>query len=258
MTQPAQSAAGRLEPVALIDKLQQFVRLSAHDREALHRIAAERPRNFATREDIIREGDKPTALYLMLTGWACRYKFLDDGRRQIVAFFLPGDLCDLNVFILREMDHSIGALTDVTVAEVSRASFEQMIEAHPRITQALWWEALVTIAIQREWTVNLGQRDALERTAHLLCELYLRLKSAGLAANGRCAFPVTQGDLADATGLSKVHVNRTLQELRQEGLIRLANRQLAILDPERLKHVAVFDANYLHLDREGAHLDANE
>ncbi|TPE51644.1 Crp/Fnr family transcriptional regulator [Amaricoccus solimangrovi] len=242
---------------ALTCKLQQFTRLSLADRAALERVVAERRRTFLGREDISREGDKPTKIYVMLNGWACRYKFLEDGRRQIVAFFLPGDLCDLNIFILRQMDHSIGALTDVTVAEIGRDSFERLIDDHPRITQALWWEALVTIAIQREWTVNLGQRDALERIAHLLCELYVRLWSAGLATDGHCAFPVTQSDLADATGLSKVHVNRTLQELRQEGLIRLANRQLTILDLDRLKRLAVFDPNYLHLDREGAHLDAN-
>lgn len=258
MIPPLPAARGSTEPVALIAKLQHFTRLSAEDRERLHSVVSERIRNFAMREDIIRQGDKPTAIYVMLSGWACRYKFLDDGRRQIVAFFLPGDLCDLNIFILREMDHSIGALTDITVGEISRSIFEQLVEAHPRITQALRWEALVAVAIQREWTVNLGQRDALERIAHLLCELYLRLRSAGLALNGRCAFPVTQGDLADATGLSKVHVNRTLQELRQNGLIRLSNRRLTILDLERLQRIAFFDANYLHLDREGAHLDAND
>lgn len=258
MTRTRKLASSPVEPVALIRKLQHFTRLSAADREALHQAVAGRVRRFGVREDVIREGDEPTAIYVMLSGWACRYKFLEDGRRQIVAFFLPGDLCDLNIFILRRMDHSIGTLTNVTVAEVRRETFEELLEHHPRVTQALWWEALVTVAIQREWTVNLGQRDALERLAHLLCELYLRLKSSGLAEDGQCAFPITQTDLADATGLSTVHVNRTLQDLRQQGLIRLANRRLIILDLERLKQVAFFDANYLHLQREGAHLDANE
>ena len=242
---------------ALICKLRNFARLSGEDRATLDRLAEHR-RDFLAREDLIREGDQPSRIYVMLRGWACRYKFLEDGRRQIVAFFLPGDICDFNIFILRQMDHSIGALTDVTLAEIGRASFEKLIDAHPRITQALWWETLVTIAIQREWTVNLGQRDALERIAHLLCEVYVRLRGAGLAADGRCAFPITQSDLGDATGLSKVHVNRTLRELREEGLIRLANRELLIPDLERLRQTAVFDANYLHLEREGAHLDAND
>lgn len=246
------------EPTALIRKMQQFTRLSEADRSTLHRATDTRRRRFRAREDIIREGDNPEVIHVMLAGWACRYKHLEDGRRQIVAFFLPGDLCDLNVFILREMDHSIGTLTDVATAEIGRDSFDALIDGHPRITQALWWESLVTIAIQREWTVNLGQRDALERVAHLLCELYFRLKSAGLAGNGSCAFPVTQSDLADASGLSVVHVNRTLQELRQAGLIRLADRKLTILDLDRLKRTAFFDSNYLHLERDGAHLDAND
>jgi CRP-like cAMP-binding protein len=258
MTNSRKVAGSSVEPVALIRKLENFTRLSATDREALQHAVAERIKRFGLREDIIREGDEPTAIYMMLSGWACRYKFLEDGRRQIVAFFLPGDLCDLNVFILRRMDHSLGTLTDVTVAEVRRETFEGILGGHSRVTQALWWDTLVTVAVQREWTVNLGQRDALERLAHLLCELYLRLESAGLAGDGQCAFPITQTDLADATGLSTVHVNRTLQELRHQGLIRLADRQLVILDLERLKRVALYDANYLHLEREGTHLDANE
>lgn len=258
MDQKAYAVSGRTEPVALINKLQQFTRFSAENREILNRVTVERVRGFVAREDLSREGDTPTAVFIMLRGWACRYKFLDDGRRQILAFFLPGDICDLNIFILRRRDHSIGALTDVAAAEVGRAQFDELMVAHPRVTQALLWDSLVTMAIQREWTMSLGQRAALERIAHLLCELYLRLRGAGLAEGGRCAFPVTQADLADAMGLSKVHVNRTLQELRQEGLIRLANRQLAILDLEGLKQVALFDANYLHLDGEGAHLDAKD
>ncbi|HEX8842043.1 MAG TPA: helix-turn-helix domain-containing protein, partial [Sphingomicrobium sp.] len=128
----------------------------------------------------------------------------------------------------------------------------------PRITQALWWHELVTTAIQREWTVNLGQRSAYERLGHLLVELYLRLKTVGRAQDGRCDFPLTQNDLADATGLTAVHVNRTLQELRRDGLIELERKQLRILDLERLKDVSMFNPNYLHLEREGRHLDANE
>jgi CRP-like cAMP-binding protein len=127
----------------------------------------------------------------------------------------------------------------------------------PRITQALWWHELVTAAIQREWTLNLGQRSAYERIAHLLIELYLRLNNVGRAHNGRCDFPLTQNDLADATGLTSVHVNRTLQELRRDNLIELERRQLQILDMPGLMDAAMFNPNYLHLDHEGRHLDAN-
>jgi len=111
--------------------------------------------------------------------------------------------------------------------------------------------------VQREWTLNLGQRSAYERLAHLLVELYLRLKAVGRAEDGRCDFPLTQNDLADATGLTSVHVNRTLQELRRDGLIELERKQLQILDLERMMDISMFNANYLHLDHEGRHLDAN-
>ena len=114
------------------------------------------------------------------------------------------------------------------------------------------------MAIQREWTLNLGQRSAYERLAHLLVEIYLRLQTIGRTQDGRCDFPLTQNDLADATGLTSVHVNRTLQELRKDGLIELERKQLQILDLERLMDVSMFNPNYLHLDHEGRHLDAND
>ena len=241
----------------LIRKLEQFTRLSEHDRAVLSRAAAERVRHFAPREDIIREGDRPREVNLFLTGWACRYKQLEDGRRQVVAFFLPGDLCDHNVFILREMDHSIAALTPVTVAELSRDTFEGITLDHPRITQALWWETLVNASVQREWTVNLGQRDATERMAHLFCELFLRLRGVGLTDGDGCEFPITQADLAEATGMSTVHVNRTVQELRSRGLVVLRGRRLTIPDLDALMAAGLFSANYLHLNHEGRRLDAN-
>src|SRR5262249_44129774 len=204
-----------------IRKLEHFVRLSQTDRAILDRAASERVRRFGPRADITREGDRPKDVHLILSGWACRYKQLEDGRRQVVSFFLPGDLCDLNIFILREMDHSIGTITPVSIADLSRDFFDEMSAGHPRIVTAFWWESLVNAAVQREWTMNLGQRTALERMAHLLCEIFFRLRLGGLTSGTSCEFPLTQADLADATGLSKVHVNRTLQELRAEGLIVL-------------------------------------
>ena len=242
----------------LIRKLEKFTRLSRADKEMLVRIAAQRVRRFAAREDIIHEGEKPEFINLINEGWACRYKTLEDGRRQIIAFFLPGDLCDLNVFILKEMDHSIGAITPVSVSEISRVAFDEMMIGHPRITQALWWESLVAAAIQREWTVNLGQRDALERMAHLLCELFIRLDAAGCTSDSSCEFPLTQTELGETLGMSTVHVNRTLPELRSSNLIVLKDRPLTIPNLQALQDVALFNPNYLHLDREGRHLDANE
>jgi len=241
----------------IVHKLQQFVRLSAADRALLARTAGQRVKRYMPRTDIAREGDKPTDVRLILNGWACRYKQLEDGRRQIVSFLLPGDICDLNVFILREMDHSIGTITSATIADLPRDFFDEISAGHPRILTAFWWESLVNAAIQREWTMNLGQRSASERMAHLLCELFVRLRMAGLADNNSCSFPLTQSDLAEATGLSKVHVNRTLQELRAGSLIILKGKTLVVPDLDRLISAGLFNPNYLHLEREGRQLDAN-
>ncbi|MGY3620531.1 CRP-like cAMP-binding protein [Bradyrhizobium sp. USDA 10063] len=140
----------------LVRKLEQFVRLSSADRAFLTRAASERLRKFGPRVDIVREGERPKDVQLVVAGWACRYKQLEDGRRQVVSFFLPGDICDLNVFILREMDHSIGSITDVTIADLSREFFEEISAGYPRIVTALWWESLVDAAIQREMDAEPG------------------------------------------------------------------------------------------------------
>jgi CRP-like cAMP-binding protein len=242
----------------LIRKLEQFVRLSPADRAMLVRGSSERVRNFGPRADVSREGDRPRDVHLILSGWACRYKQLEDGRRQVVSFFLPGDMCDLNVFILKEMDHSIGTITPVAIADLSREFFDEVSAGYPRVATALWWETLVNAAIQREWTMNLGQRTASERMAHLLCEIFFRLRLAGLVEGSSCDFPLTQADLADATGLSKVHVNRTLQELRAAELVALKGKMLTVPSLERLMNAGLFNPNYLHIDREGRQLDSNE
>ncbi len=246
----------------LIRKLEQFTRLSAADKEALEQVSALTIRRLAPREDIVHEGDRPRQVNLVLEGWACRYKTLEDGRRQILAFLVPGDMCDLRMFILKEMDHSISALTTLRVAEIPSDAILSLTDRHPRIARALWWNSLVEEAIAREWLTNLGQRNAMERLAHLLCELYVRLRGVGLV-NGSSRepsfeVPVTQEQLGDTMGLSTVHVNRTLQELREAGLVIWKGRQVTLPDPEALKTAALFDPNYLHLEHEGRGFDANE
>lgn len=236
---------------ALTRHIEVFTRLSQDDRTLLDRLARRTIREVAARRDIIREGDAPRSVLLVLEGWACRYKTLPDGRRQIVAFFVPGDFCDPHIYMLREMDHSIASITPLRLAEIARDDFEKLIAEHPSMVQALWWDELVTLAIQREWTLNLGQRTAFERIAHLLCELHVRLHSVGQTNGNSMAFPLTQVDLADATGLTAVHVNRTLQELRKSGLIELQSKTLTIPNMDALKDAAMFNDNYLHLEREG-------
>lgn len=242
----------------LTRRIEAFTRLSQDDRAILERVAGRTIREVGARRDLIREGDAPRSVFLVLDGWACRYKTLPDGRRQIVSFFVPGDLCDLRIYILREMDHSIASITPVRVAEIARDDFEKLLAEHPRLVQALWWDELVAMAIQREWTLNLGQRTAFERIAHLLCELYIRMQAVGQTSGNSITFPLTQVDLADATGLTAVHVNRTLQELRKGGLIELQSKTLTIPNMDALKGAAMFNDNYLHLDREGRHLDADD
>ena len=241
----------------LVRKLERFTRLSSDDRGALDVLAGQRVRHRRQREDIIHEGDRPDHVNLILKGWACRYKMLADGRRQILAFFVPGDLCDLHIYILKQMDHSIGALTPVTHAEITRADFEQATDGRPRVMQALWWDSLVTAAVQREWTTDIGQRSALERIAHLLLELFHRLESVGLIQGDSFELPLTQADIAEAMGMTSVHANRVLQELRGTGLIEWSNKRLTILDRAGLERVAQFNPNYLHLQRDGRQLDAN-
>jgi CRP-like cAMP-binding protein len=239
-------------------RLNLFTRLSQSERERLDQLTRRNVRTVEPRRDVIREGDRPRAVNLVLDGWACRYKQLPDGRRQVVSFFIPGDFCDSNVFILKEMDHSIGAITRLKVAEIAPDDFQDLMDGSQRITQALWWHELVDAAIAREWTTNIGQRTAYERISHLLCELFIRLRGVGLTSENSADFPLTQTDLADATGLTAVHVNRTLQELRRDGLIELQGRVLTIPDLARLQDVAMFNSNYLHLEHEGRHLDAND
>jgi CRP-like cAMP-binding protein len=235
----------RIGPLAR--RLEEYTHLSHAACEALSELDRLPLRTFRAREDLFRQGDSPRHIYLIRKGWACRYKLLPDGRRQIIDFPIAGDLCDLNVFILKQLDHSIGAITELDVVEIGRQDFEAI--AQPELLRALRWQELVSASYSREWIVNVGARAAVQRIAHLLCEMFLRLESVGETDGLSCSFPPTQQDIGDATGLTSVHVNRSLQELRRAGLIELANRTLTILDLARLKKTGQFNPNYLHLQR---------
>ena len=199
--------------------------------------------------NILSEGERPDHVHVILEGWAARYKTLPDGSRQIVAFLIPGDFCDLHVAILGHMDHGIVALSRCRVAFIPSAELDALTSEHNGLTKALWWATLVDEGVLREWILNVGRRDALERTAHLLCEIHARMKMVGLVEDDRLALPVTQDQLADATGLTAVHVNRTLQRLRKQKLIEIGSGVLDVLDVSGLREVAGFDGNYLHIKR---------
>jgi CRP-like cAMP-binding protein len=233
-------------PNALTRRLEEYVVLSDKDRAEFARISALPSRIIQPRYDLIRQGDAPSSIFLVLDGWACHYRTLEDGRRQIVDFAIPGDLCDLNIFILDRMDHSIGALTRLRVAEIRHDDLYELVSGSAAIATALWWQELVSRSINREWIVNVGQRRALERIAHLFCEMFLRLETVGLTHGFSCDFPLTQNDLADATGLTSVHVNRTVQQLRQMGLVVFQDRKLTIPDLAALQKVGSFNPDYLH------------
>lgn len=240
----------------LTRRLEEFTPLTEEDRSELARLCTQAVHIIPAKRDFIREGDAPRSVYLILEGWAFRYRTLEDGRRQIVDFAVPGDLCDLNLFILDVMDHSIGAITGLRVAEIGREVLRGVVTTYPNITTALWWQELVSKSIHREWIVNVGQRSAPERIAHLFCEMFLRLESVGLTDGFSCDFPATQTHIADATGLTPVHVNRTIQDLRRAGLIEFNRQRLTIPDMRALQELALFNPGYLHHRRLNRHTDS--
>ena len=239
----------------LIRKLERFTKLSVDDQRLLERVTSEHVRRIGPREDIVGEGDALGEIHLILSGWACRSKQLEDGRGAILAFLLPGDLDSV---LLPQMDHSVSALTAVSVARIPRPLIEDLMLHHARIAQALWGQVLIDAAIQREWTLNLSQRTAYERLCHLLCELFLRLRTVGLTQGSSCELPITQAKLAEATGLTLVHLNRMLQELRAANLVVLKSKTLTIPNLEALMSAALFNPNYLHLNRAAIGWDVTE
>src|ERR1700692_3027101 len=231
----------------LLRKLSNFTALSEAESQAGADSCGD-VREVAPHEDVITQGDRTGGVKLLMEGFACRYKTLEDGRRQIVAYFVPGDLCDLRVFILKRMDHSIGAIAPSRVATIAPDNMLKLMHTYPTLTRALWWSTLVEEAIAREWIVNMGQRNALERMAHLFCELLYRFRAVGLNQGLSCTLPLTQVELAETLGLSSVHVNRTLQELRRQKLITLDRGTLTIQNLHALEELSFFNPDYLHLD----------
>ncbi|SBV34057.1 putative transcriptional regulatory protein, Crp/Fnr family [uncultured Sphingopyxis sp.] len=195
--------------------------------------------------DILREGERPQALYVVLAGWAQKYRQLHDGRRQIVGIYLPGQICGLDLFTIARHDHSLAAVRHVSIAEVGRAELCDLLQHCPNLSQIFCWSELVAGAIQREWMASIGQRNAIERVAHLMCEMFVR--QGGERADGVCDFLLTQRQIAEATGLTQVHVNRMVQELRRRCGAELGQQRLRVPDFSALASIACFDANYLHL-----------
>ncbi|WP_354044389.1 Crp/Fnr family transcriptional regulator [Devosia sp. UYZn731] len=208
--------------------------------------ATSNPLKYVLREDLIREGDRPGPVFIMLEGWACRYKILPNGTRQILAYLMPGDCCDLNIGLLDEMDHSIQVITPALVATVERTDMDAIMDKHRSIAKAMYIAQLVDEGTMRSWITSMGRRTSVERVAHLMCELYLRARNVGLEFEPELQLPLTQLLLADSLGMTAVHVNRILKMLRLSGAMTLKRGSLNIVDPAKLLQIAGFDENYLH------------
>jgi len=204
---------------------------------------------FPAGRTLVRTGTTLSASTLLVDGIVCRYKDLADGQRQIMELHVAGDFVDLHGFLLKQLDHNVGAMTSVRIAMVPHDALRGITETHPHLGRMLWFSTLLDAAIHREKILSIGRRSALARIAHIFCELLVRLRLVGLASETGYALPLTQADLADVTGLTSVHVNRMLKKLRDEDLLTFRGAVVTIRDWERLQRVAEFDPTYLHLER---------
>ncbi len=238
-----------LEP--LVRKLGSIASLSFDERQAILNLPA-KVRTLGPHHDIVRDGDRPSQCGLVLEGWVCRYKLLSQGRRQITAFHVSGDLPDMQSVHLSVVDHGIATVGQAVVAFIPHEPLRVVLAKFPGLAATLWRDTLVDAAIFREWVVNVGRRSAYQRLSHLFCEMYVKQAAVGLAQDHCCPLPLTQVDLADATGLTSVHVNRTLKEMRQNGLITLQGGRLTVHDWAELTSVAGFDRTYLHVEPRAA------
>jgi CRP-like cAMP-binding protein len=227
-------------------KLDSIHTLDEDDRNAVNRLPLQIAELRAD-QDILREGDRTMRCCFLLTGLACWYKTTGAGKRQILSFLVPGDLPDLQSLHLSTLDSTLMTLSPCRVAFVQHEPLRDLCERRPNVASAFWRMTLIDAAIYREWVANIGSRQAYGRVSHLLCELVVRLCAVGLGDNHICDLPITQTELAGATGLSTVHVNRTLQTLRREKLIRWTDSKLEVLDWQRLREAGDFSATYLHL-----------
>ena len=233
----------------LIRKLESIFTLSNDERKALQNLPMQVV-VIKEGQDIVRAGDSPSRSCLLLSGFACVYKLTGTGKRQIVGFSIAGDIPDLHTLHLEVLDNGVSTLTPCRVGFITHEALHDLCTRFPRITAALWRETLIDAAVFQEWVMNVGQRDAYTRMAHLLCELMVRMRAVGLADDHACDLPITQAEFADAIGVTTVHVNRVLQEMRADGLIELSGDGLTIPDWEKLKQAGDFTPTYLHLKQE--------
>jgi CRP-like cAMP-binding protein len=229
-------------------KLRQRTEISSEEERAIRNAVAE-TRTLPADTMAVRSGERLNSSLMLLDGWMARTKDLEGGERQVTELHIAGDFADLHAFTLKCLDHDVLTLSDCTVAVVPHERLKEITERFPHLGRVYWFTTNVDAAIHRECALSLGQRSALARMAHLFCELYLRLRLVGRTSGNGYEFPLTQRELAECLGLTVVHANRTIQELRRRGLIELENRRVTILDRAALESVAEFDPAYLYLDK---------
>jgi CRP-like cAMP-binding protein len=230
----------------LIRQIETVSSLTAEARRAISRLPV-RLRVVEERRDIVREGQKSSECCLVLSGLVCRYKIVSGGRRQILSLHFAGDMPDLDGIVLSRADHSIATLTPATIAYIPHQALQQLASENPSAAQAVARQAMIDSSIFREWIANVGRRTAIERVAHLICECFTRMRALGLANETSFNLKMTQTEIGDATGLSNVHVNRTIRTLQRDAILRVKGKSHQILDWRGLQERGDFDPGYLHL-----------
>jgi CRP-like cAMP-binding protein len=234
------------EHARLIKKFDSVSHLAPSDREALARLPL-RTKSVEAGVEVIPQGSVPTECCFVVDGWLCRYALTADGGRQIVSFHIPGDLPDRDSLHLPHLDHSIGSISAARVAFIPHAEVAELVAQHPALAVALWRDAVVDGGVFRQWLTSVGRRSAKQRVAHLICELFARMAGLGLADKDHFSCPITQTQLGDALGLSSVHINRMVQELRADGLISWRSSIITVHDEAKLALAGDFDPAYLEL-----------
>jgi len=227
-----------------IRRLARFAALTLEEQRVLEEVASNSVFRHASHENVAKAGDPADRLLVVLEGLVYRYRLLPDGRRQILAYLLAGDMCDPRELLIPQVGESMCALGPAEIAMLS-VNVVQRLERHPSIALAMARYSVMQQSITREWLINVGQRTAFERLGHLICELYVRLEAVGLTQDHMFDLPLTQAELGDTLALSAVHVNRTLMELRRLKLVTFQNRQVVIHDYAALQAAASFDPAYL-------------
>lgn len=234
--------------IAHLKKLRLRTTISSEEERIIRALPAE-TRTIRADTVMVRAGERLGESLLLLDGWLVRSKDLPSGDRQILEIHVAGDFADLHGFTLQRLDHDVVSLTECVIGVVPHERLFKLTDTHPRLTRIYWLMTNLDAAIAREMSLSLGQRSAISRMAHLFCELHLRLSNVGRTRDETFEFPMTQRELSECLGLTVVHVNRTLQELRRRQIIEAENRHITILDRHALEAIAEFDPRYLQLSR---------